>query len=80
MKNKEEKKLSYLITEMYKSNDSAKEYLLSYLDDSEFESINEYSKSIGGLDEEYYNKVYDLAIYELTKRIIGELKEIEKNK
>ena len=77
MKNKEEKKLSYLITEMYEANDSAKEYLLSYLDDSEFESINEYSKSIGGLDEEYYNKVYDLAIYELTERIIHELNKIE---
>ena len=80
MKNKEEKKLSYLITEMYEANDSAKEYLLSYLDDSEFESINEYSKSIGGLDEEYYNKVYDLAIYELTRRVILNLKEIENNK
>ena len=80
MKSKEEKKLSYLITEMYEANDSAKEYLLSYLDDSEFESINEYSKSIGGLDEEYYNKVYDLAIYELTRRVILNLKEIENNK
>jgi len=77
MKNKEEKKLSYLITEMHEANDGAKEYLLSYLDDSEFESINEYSKSIGGLDEEYYNKVYDLAIYELTERIIHELNKIE---
>tara|TARA_R100001244_G_scaffold124707_1_gene94586 strand:- start:25 stop:267 length:243 start_codon:yes stop_codon:yes gene_type:complete len=80
MKNKEEKKLSYLITEMYEANESAKEYLLSYLKDEEFHTIDEYSKSIDTLHDEYYIRIYDLALYELTKRIIGELKEIEENK
>jgi len=85
MKNKEEKKLSYLISEMYDVHDSSKEYLEDWLEEDDeakehYPTIDEYSDAVSNLGEMLHVRIYDLALYELTQRIIEKLKTIEENK
>jgi len=71
MKNKE------LLKELKELQKDAKKYLEKFLKESEeaqehYPTIKEYDNCIGALNEAFYYRIYDLAIYNLTSRLLNE--------
>ncbi len=56
-------------------NTDAENYLLGFIsDDEDFNTLKEYEKSVSSLDDQYYNRIYDLAIYNLTNELLQKIK------
>ena len=56
-------------------NTDAENYLLGFIsDDEDFNTLKEYEKSISSLNDQYYNRIYDLAIYNLTNELLQKIK------
>tara|TARA_R110000823_G_scaffold281586_1_gene399878 strand:- start:7 stop:231 length:225 start_codon:yes stop_codon:yes gene_type:complete len=73
MKNKE------LLEELVELQIDAKEYLEEFLKESEeaqehYPTIEEYNNCVSSIDELFSARIYDLAIYNLTSRIINKYK------
>ncbi len=55
-------------------NTDAENYLLGFIsDDEDFNTLKEYEKSVSSLDDQYYNRIYDLAIYNLTNELLQKI-------
>jgi|TARA_R100000030_G_scaffold98713_1_gene88965 Mg2+ and Co2+ transporter CorA len=59
-----------------KHNTDAKNYLLDFIEKNEegYTSIHEYEDAVGSLHDEYYVRIYDLAIYNLTNELLQKIK------
>ena len=73
MKNKE------LLEELVELQIDAKEYLEEFIKESEeaqehYPTIEEYDNCVSSLDDIYSSRIYDLAIYNLTSRLINKYK------
>ena len=73
MKNKE------LLEELVELQIDAKEYLEEFLKESEeaqehYPTIEEYNNCVSSIDDLFSSRIYDLAIYNLTSRIINKYK------
>jgi len=73
MKNKE------LLEELVELQIDAKEYLEEFIKESEeaqehYPTIKEYDYSVSSLDDLYSSRIYDLAVYNLTSRLINKYK------
>ena len=73
MRNKE------LLEELVELQIDAKEYLEEFINESEeaqehYPTIQEYDYSVSSLDDLYSSRIYDLAIYNLTSRLINKYK------
>ena len=73
MKNKE------LLEELVELQIDAKEYLEEFLKESEeaqehYPTIEEYNNCVSSIDDLFSSRIYDLAIYNLTSRLINEYK------
>ena len=73
MKNKE------LLEELVELQIDAKEYLEEFIKESEeaqehYPTIEEYDNCVSSLDDLYSSRIYDLAIYNLTSRLINKYK------
>ena len=73
MKNKE------LLEELVELQIDAKEYLEEFIKESKeaqehYPTIQEYDYSVSSLDDLYSSRIYDLAIYNLTSRLINKYK------
>jgi len=73
MRNKE------LLEELVELQIDAKEYLEEFIKESEeaqehYPTIQEYDYSVSSLDDLYSSRIYDLAIYNLTSRLINKYK------
>ena len=59
---------------------TSKEYLHEYLENDEeakehFPTINEYNNCVDQLDDLFEVRIYDLALYNLSKRLLSKLKK-----
>ena len=73
--NKEE-----IIELLEEHNKEAKEFLEDYLEKDEeakqyFSTIEEYDDCVSSLNEMFQIRIYDLAIYNLSKSLLNELKK-----
>ena len=73
MKNKE------LLEELVELQIDAKEYLEEFIKESEeaqehYPTIEEYDNCVSSLDDIYSSRIYDLAVYNLTSRLINKYK------
>ena len=73
MKNKE------LLEELVELQIDAKEYLEEFLKESEeaqehYPTIEDYNNCVSSIDDLFSNHIYDLAIYNLTSRLINKYK------
>ena len=67
-----------LLKELKELKKESKEYLEKFLKEKPENSgdlfiatIKDYDRCIGDLDEEFYYRIYDLAIYNLTSRLLN---------
>jgi len=65
-----------LIKELEELRKDSKEYLEEFLKESDeaqehYPTIDEYDNVISGLGELFYMRIYDLAIYNVTNRLIN---------
>ena len=69
-----------LFGELYKElkeiNEGAKEYLDEFIEESDFTCINDYDKCISSTVDLYEARIYDLALYKLTNRLINDIEKI----
>ena len=68
-----------LLEELVELQVDAKEYLEEFLKESEeaqehYPTIEEYDNCVSSLDDLYSSRIYDLAIYNLTSRLINKYK------
>ena len=73
MKNKE------LLEELVELQIDAKEYLEEFLQESEeaqehYPTIDDYDNSVSSIGDVYSSRIYDLAVYNLTSRLINKYK------
>ena len=73
--NKEE-----IIELLEEHNKESREFLEEYLENNEeakehFSTIEEYDNCVASLDEMFQVRIYDLAIYNLSKSLLSELKK-----
>ena len=68
--------LGELYEELKEINEGSKEYLDEFIKESDFESINEYEKCVSQTVDLYEARIYDLALYELTNRLINDIEKI----
>ena len=71
-----------LIEELEELRKDSKEYLEEFLKEDEeaqryYSTIDEYDDCIGQLSEEFYVRIYDLAIYNVTNRLINKYGKTE---
>tara|TARA_R110000796_G_scaffold17226_2_gene53175 strand:- start:567 stop:788 length:222 start_codon:yes stop_codon:yes gene_type:complete len=71
--------MSELLKELEILRQESKEYLEEFLKDSEqarehYPTIEEYDNCVSSIDELFSARIYDLAIYNLTSRLINEYK------
>jgi len=71
-----------LIKELEELRKDSKEYLEEFLKESDeaqehYPTIDEYDNVISGLGELFYMRIYDLAIYNVTNRLINKYGETE---
>lgn len=71
--------MSELLKELEILRQESKEYLEEFLKDSEqarehYPTIEEYDNCVSSIDELFSSRIYDLAIYNLTSRLINEYK------
>jgi len=56
-------------------NTDAENYLLGFIsDDEDFNTLKEYEKSTSSINDQYYNRIYDLAVYNLTNELLKKIK------
>ena len=56
-------------------NTDAENYLLGFIsDDEDFNTLKEYEKSTSSISDQYYNRIYDLAVYNLTNELLKKIK------
>ena len=65
-----------LLEELKELSKDSKEYLEEFLNEDEeaqehYPTIEDYDNVISGLGEMFYMRIYDLAIYNVTKRLIN---------
>ena len=68
-----------LLEELVELQIDAKKYLEEFLKESEeaqehYPTIEEYDNCVSSLDDLYSSRIYDLAIYNLTSRLINKYK------
>ena len=68
-----------LLEELVELQVDAKEYLEEFIKESEeaqehYPTIEEYDNCVSSLDDLYSSRIYDLAIYNLTSRLINKYK------
>ena len=68
--------LGEIYKELKEINEGAKEYLDEFIEESDFESINDYEKCVNSLDDKFEVRIYDLAQYNLTNRLISKINKI----
>ena len=66
-----------LLKELKELQKDSKEYLEEFLKENEeaqkhYPTLKEYDNCVGALDEAFYYRIYDLAIYNLTSRLLNE--------
>ena len=71
--------MSELLKELEILRQESKEYLEEFLKDSEqarehYPTIEEYDNCVSSIDELFSSRIYDLAIYNLTSRLINKYK------
>ena len=67
--------LAKIYEELKEINENSKEYLEEFLKENEeaqkhYPTLKEYDNCVGALDEAFYYRIYDLAIYNLTSRLL----------
>ncbi|MCP4140237.1 MAG: hypothetical protein GY755_08105 [Chloroflexi bacterium] len=65
-----------LLKELEELKEDSKSYLKEFLkEDGEakvhYPTIKDYDRCVGDLDEEFYYRIYDLAIYNITSRLLN---------
>tara|TARA_R110002074_G_scaffold184575_1_gene349998 strand:+ start:159 stop:404 length:246 start_codon:yes stop_codon:yes gene_type:complete len=68
--------LSEIYEKLKEINEDAKEYLDEFIEESDFESINDYEKCVDSLDDKFEVRIYDLAQYNLTNRLISKINKL----
>lgn len=64
------------VTEEIRDNlENAKYYLDRYIKDSEFDNCDQYSDAVLDIEDGYYARIYDLAIYESSKFLLKMINE-----
>tara|TARA_R110000744_G_scaffold52693_6_gene112815 strand:+ start:181 stop:396 length:216 start_codon:yes stop_codon:yes gene_type:complete len=71
--------MSELLKELEILRDESKDYLEEFLKESEeaqehYPTIEDYNNCVSSIDDLFSNHIYDLAIYNLTSRLINEYK------
>ena len=72
--------LSEIYAELKEINKDSKEYLEEWLKDDEeakehYPTIEDYDNVISSLGEMFYVRIYDLALYNITNRLINKIDE-----
>ncbi len=67
--------LAKIYEELKEINENSKEYLEEFLNENEeaqkhYPTLKEYDNCVGALSEAFYYRIYDLAIYNLTSRLL----------
>ena len=68
-----------LLEELVELQIDAKEYLEEFLQESEeaqerYPTIDDYDNSVSSIGDVYSSRIYDLAVYNLTSRLINKYK------
>ena len=67
--------LAKIYEELKEINENSKEYLEEFLKENEeaqehYPTLKEYDNCVSALGEAFYYRIYDLAIYNLTSRLL----------
>ena len=69
-----------MLVEVYKeleiNNADSKEYLDEFIKESDFKSIKDYENCVMGLSDKFETRIYDLAIYSITGRLMSKINKI----
>ena len=68
--------LADIYLELKEINEGSKEYLDEFIKESDFTCINDYDKCISSTVDLYEARIYDLALYKLTNRLINDIEKI----
>ena len=68
-----------MLVEVYKeleiNNADSKEYLDEFIKESDFKSIKDYENCVMGLSDKFEVRIYDLALYNITKELLNKIDE-----
>ena len=67
--------LANIYEELKEINESSKEYLDEFIKESDFKSINDYEDCVMGLSDKFEVRIYDLALYNITKELLNKIDE-----
>ena len=75
-------KMKELLEELEECKKESKEYLEDFLDNDDeaqehYPTIDDYDNCISSVGEMFYMRIYDLALYNFSKRLLNKFKENE---